>query len=324
MQVSANPHAPPHPGSLPRGTGRRLAWLGVVLTLLAGLSSPIQAGWLSDVRIGEYDTHTRVVFEFSTLPDADTIETGGPDLLFVRLGDTQPDLRRKLSIEPASRIADVRLYRRQATLSAQLHLKYPPSRFDSFRLENPPRLVVDLFVAPPAEAPPPAPTDIAVQTEQREAPPDELPASEAVNDLTPIVAEPEPGPVSDTRFVTGDLARDALSTVPPTPQSAPIADVRSSNPSAPPTPPARVTARTAFLSDIYRPPLGSLQFYLWSGMIVLSILIAVCLVLLRISARRDVAADRDAVEQAAREDPSEPIIELTDRVESPVATCDAG
>lgn len=127
------------------------------LILLLWCTSAI-AAQLKDIRVGEYDGFTRVVFELDAPIASPQIETKKSGQLSVSFSKSQPALVRKIPIERSRHVHDIQIWQHQGELSAVVFFDYPHIRFESFPLSAPPRIAVDVFPVPvppstePAEA----------------------------------------------------------------------------------------------------------------------------------------------------------------------------
>lgn len=125
------------------------------LILLLWCTSAI-AAQLKDIRVGEYDGFTRVVFELDALIATPQIETKKSGQLSVSFGKSEPALVRKIPIERSRHVHDIQIWQHQGTLSAVVFFDYPHIRFESFPLSTPPRIAVDVFPVPVAHSTEPA------------------------------------------------------------------------------------------------------------------------------------------------------------------------
>jgi hypothetical protein len=116
------------------------------------------AAQLKDIRVGEYDGFTRVVFELDRPIASPQIKTKTSGQLSVSFSKSEPALARKIPIERSRHVHDIQIWQHQEELSAVVYFDYPHIRFESFLLSSPSRIVVDVFPVPvppstqPAEA----------------------------------------------------------------------------------------------------------------------------------------------------------------------------
>ena len=146
---------------------RRL-WLSLLLLFAVYYcfpgTSPCLAALLKDIRVGEYDTFTRVVFEFDT-PETinNPIMDQGEARIQIAFAQAQPEFVRRIQLPGATRVKDIQVITDQTGLSAVILLSEPYSRTDSFNLNAPVRKVLDIYWennSAPAVLPiePPAPS----------------------------------------------------------------------------------------------------------------------------------------------------------------------
>jgi hypothetical protein len=152
-----------HSGSMPDALTSK-SWLLIVLCS-AGFSlipwvAPASAARLMDIRIGEYETFTRIVFELdAAIEEPGIFQT--PDGLKVVFADTRPDLIRKVPFEGSRGLGDMQIRTGQKALSVIFQLGTRPEQTASFQLRDPPRVVMDVHwpgsgpntQAPPVSAP---------------------------------------------------------------------------------------------------------------------------------------------------------------------------
>jgi len=106
---------------------------------------PSSAALLKDIRIGEYKDFTRVVFESDTALTTERISSPAPGRLTVVLVDTQPSFVRKIPVDRDRFIEDIQILSQEGRLSINLHLSRRYTRFNTFELNLPPRIVLDIF-----------------------------------------------------------------------------------------------------------------------------------------------------------------------------------
>lgn len=122
-----------------------LVTAGLILLLW---STSVLATQLKDIRVGEYDRFTRVVFELDGPIASPQIETKTSGQLSVSFSKSEPALIRKIPIERSRHVHDIQIWQHQGALSAVLFFDYPHIRFESFPLSSPLRIVVDVFPVP--------------------------------------------------------------------------------------------------------------------------------------------------------------------------------
>ena len=116
--------------------------IGIFLVLWA---IPASASYLKDIRIGEYDGFTRIVFELDAPVSNQNINPQDSGQLVVTLNQTQPRLIRKIPVERSKHVRSIQFWQRGDRLSTHFQLDYTHFRFEYFPLSNPPRLALDLY-----------------------------------------------------------------------------------------------------------------------------------------------------------------------------------
>lgn len=123
----------------------RFRFLLLAATLFAILwVSPSQAALLKDVRLGEYKTFTRIVFEFDQAPPAiPDISVQEAELRVIFKGLTA-ELRRKIATQQSPHVDAVQIWIEDNHLSAvfKVDAAFKPGKISS--LSNPPRLLMDV------------------------------------------------------------------------------------------------------------------------------------------------------------------------------------
>lgn len=140
----------------------RKTWI-ILYLLLSGIyllygSVPANAAQLLDVRIGEYDGFTRIVFEVDTPAAAPRIDIPSIGKLSVAFDRTDVNLVRKIPVERSRHIESIQFWQHDGRLKTVLLVDYPYFRYETFPLSNPPRIAVDIFptAAPVSEDTKPA------------------------------------------------------------------------------------------------------------------------------------------------------------------------
>ena len=277
---------------------RRL-WLSLLLLFAVYYcfpgTSPCLAAVLKDIRVGEYDTFTRVVFEFDT-PETinDPIMDLGEARIQIGFPQTQPQFVRRIQLPGATHVKDIQIITDQTGLSAVILLSAPYSRTDSFNLDAPVRKVLDIYwgnnsapavplIAPPA---PSSPLEgnlpeigldggAAVQQNQvtAPAPVNSLqPASEAPPPDVEAVARPLPPHLPQLQDQQPIHLRNGP---PPEPSLPRLLKQTSSADTALSARPADTAARSNWL-----------QYYLVIVLVVLTIIILILLIMMLLNRSR--------------------------------------
>jgi hypothetical protein len=108
-------------------------------------SGPAQATQLIDIRVGEYDKFTRIVFDLDRPTPNPDIEIPSSGQLLITFNKASMNLTRKIPVERSRHLKKLQLWQRQGGLSVLLIFDYPGIRIESFRLSGPPRFAVDIF-----------------------------------------------------------------------------------------------------------------------------------------------------------------------------------
>jgi hypothetical protein len=134
----------------------------IVLILLSFAALPAHAGQLKYIRVGEYESMTRIVFEFDSTVKFNGPEIKSPGQISVDFLDTKTDnpALQKMR-DRAGRIEKIEFVQKKSVLSANISLTVTTFNIKPFYLFTPDRLVLDIYwtSAPAASAStvPPAP-----------------------------------------------------------------------------------------------------------------------------------------------------------------------
>lgn len=164
----------------------------LVLWLLA---VQLNAAQLNDVRVGVYDTFTRIVFEFNgpvQFQDPILRGQGAFTVKFINSESALPD--RPLQAK-TKRLTFLRLSRQATHLVADIGLSFAHLKLKAFALTGPQRVVVDAYETKP----PPAPItikDVVVKESMRPAAGPSAKTAQAPADRRPT--PPKAAPVPDT------------------------------------------------------------------------------------------------------------------------------
>lgn len=121
--------------------------------VLLALLSPAYAQSLTDIRLGEYDNFTRIVFESNADLAPEKIVSSNPSQLTVIFSKTNPAFIRKIPVDRDPHIDRIKVLIHDDKLSITLFFRNPHARFDTFGLKAPPRMVLDVFWQPPLHQP---------------------------------------------------------------------------------------------------------------------------------------------------------------------------
>lgn len=113
------------------------------IMLLCACMTPSWAALLKDIRIGEYETYTRIVFELDSVVREPVISQTAEQVQVV-LSGTQPDLKRRLPLEGNRHLQDIKIQTvHPDKMSIIIQHDARILRISSFELHSPPRLVLD-------------------------------------------------------------------------------------------------------------------------------------------------------------------------------------
>ena len=119
-------------------------WVSICILLFAAPCLSFAAR-LKDIRIGEYEKFTRIVFESDIDPVDAQILASPPGQLTVVFKDTRPAFIRKIPIDRGHFIKDLQIRVQKDQLAIVLDLGRQYERWKTFELGNPPRLALDVF-----------------------------------------------------------------------------------------------------------------------------------------------------------------------------------
>ncbi len=262
--------------------------LCAVMSLMLWIA-PSESAQLRDIRIGEHENYTRIVFELDHMVQSELELVKGSRQLNVIFSDTQPDLKQKIPIERARHLKDIQLWISKDKLSTILKFSDNHAKIDSFPLNEPPRLAVDIYW----------------QTSQL------LPSEPAGNSGLNIGETQHPDNLPETLEETGPGASDELNANEPlAAQSTQTANISTENKRAAAAPPSSVEAPTLPTSSktevsssvppntkidaTAQPPANKatnrrsnwLQYYLVIALVIITISILVLLVLMLLTRYR--------------------------------------
>ncbi len=238
-------------------------WI-ILSLILAGVylhfgSPPADAAQLIDVRIGEYDGFTRIVFEVDAPPQSPKIEIVSTGNLKVSFDRTDVNLVRKIPVERSRHIKAIQFWQTNDQLSTVLMVDYPHFRYETFPLNNPPRIAVDIFpTAPPVSVDTPPTTSESPAATQPDTPIEKETPRQATNQET---TEPEGSaklPVEESIVEEEHPPMVTIKDAPKVPKPKLDASDRKKELKAPPSKTSRQT--------MFR-----LQFFLVIGLVVITI-----------------------------------------------------
>jgi hypothetical protein len=118
-------------------------FLSAVFVLTIFLSSS-QAALLKDIRIGEYDQFTRIVFELDSPTEPEQIIPISSGQLKIVFAYTSAEFIRKIPVERSRHIKNIQIWDKSNQLSAVFNFDFEHFRHESFPLNDPPRIVLDI------------------------------------------------------------------------------------------------------------------------------------------------------------------------------------
>ena len=245
------------------------------------------AAELKDVRIGEYDDFTRVVFEFSALVAPGDFDDKDPGRLTVTFPETRPRLIRRIPADRSDRIGGVQLWQKGTTLSAVLSFPFDRFRFAYFTLSEPDRIAIDIF--------PDAKNRLSASPALKDTPTQQAASTTDAGttaDAPPSVQQQEPLPLDQPRQMA------EVSPIRETPigetQSEGLPGTRAGTPpsSRESQPPVQTVIRQVKPSPEESEPAtpsftSRLQYYLVIGLVIITMTILVLLILMLLSRFRE-------------------------------------
>lgn len=106
--------------------------------------SSLQAASLKDIRLGEYENFTRIVFELDKAPATPPEIAANPNELQVIFRDITADLVRKIPIKQSPHVTEVQIWTTGNQLSAVFRVNSPFAHGKIRSIGAPPRLLVDI------------------------------------------------------------------------------------------------------------------------------------------------------------------------------------
>ncbi len=274
----------------------RFRYLLLAATLFSMLCVPsLQAALLKDIRLGEYNTFTRIVFEFDqappTIPDISVNEAE----LRVTFKDLTAELKRKIATKQSPHVSAVQIWLEDDHLSAVFKVDAPFTHSKISSISNPPRILVDVHWQPAAQGQALSETTVPQQFQSNTSP---------TNGSAPIPA-PSDTAVPLLPQESLQLPTHPQSAAPEAPSETAASSAPSENPSAeeqnqtpealvlkPPATPSQETLSLQPETNANIPsPVSSahanrLQYYLVIGLVVLTIAILILLVLMLLTKYR--------------------------------------
>lgn len=260
---------------------------------------PSGAAQLRDIRVGEYETHTRIVFELSDTTSVERIIPMNSGQLTVIFPNTGIDLIRKIPFDHSDRLKTLQIWHRQNELSLVLTFAFKQFRYERSKYDQPTRLVLDVFqlTSDKATSAPPA-------TKEPAMPPEPGNHASASVEPAPGIAPQQQVDTPEQLLQSGEQVPSSRMDEPVTAQaSQPISPDAAKHVRQPHTsakPPAlqpseastqAATVRTESLPpdrqsgppQMSTPQPKRLQYYLVIGLIMLTLVILVLLLVMLVS-----------------------------------------
>ena len=251
---------------------------GFVLILLVHTG---HAALLKDIRIGEHEDFTRIVFELDAPAASERTESRPPNQLAVILEDTSTDLIRKIPVERSPHVGNIQIWEKEDQLTALLTFDFDRFDHESFSLADPPRLVLDIH--PTAHTPDTGSASAHPPPTQDGGQYSALPSASPSGSQDPA-SQPDAKNVSEKPAPQTPGSHNDLSRKPPEPVE------RADSPAMPPKSDNR--------SSNTGP--GRLQFYLVVALVAITIVILALLLLMLLARRRWID---DKPQMVATQDP---------------------
>ena len=124
--------------------------VGAILFLLT-VHSYAATTYLRDIRIGEYEVFTRIVFEFNVQTEVEYIKKEPSGKLTIVFPSVHPELIRQIPAQYKERLSDIRIFEQQNQMMVVFYFNSNTLRFDTFQLNSPPRWVLDIHQQPPPQ-----------------------------------------------------------------------------------------------------------------------------------------------------------------------------
>lgn len=269
---------------------KRCVLLASVAFCLIYWVSDLHAALLKDIRLGEHQNFTRVVFEFDQPPPSPPEIVTNLAELRVIFGNITPDLVRKITVKQSHHVTDVQIWMEDNQLSAVFNVDASFTHGKIRSLSAPPRLLLDIQWK---GALPPTASEIsnALPTRKDDSPgidsasspytvatvaPALTPATlVSPSDLNP--ESPPPNPVSSAEIIqTEKLQADSSSEAQKQTAEVTVLTPPKPTPEIPASHPYKVAADAPRQN---REP-HRLQYYLVIGLVLLTIAILLLLVVM--------------------------------------------
>lgn len=251
----------------------RFTLLSLFIVLFA--STWANAAQLRDIRVGEYKSYTRIVFELDSPIGNPEIKPQKSGQLSVSFKNTKANLKRKIPVERSRHVEAIQIWQRKDKLSIVLNFGYNHFRVESSAFKSPPRIAVDVFPlseAPekdkPYARPPVEPDPKDAGPEDIDETPKEVPVQTTIKSDTTTAPAPMPLVEKD------DNKPDRRTSEVVEPQKKPHSESIS---------PVNITKDDAYKSPKKR---GRIQLYLVIALVIMTIIILTLLLLMLLTSQR--------------------------------------
>jgi hypothetical protein len=268
--------------------------------VLIAWTCPSYAALLKDIRVGEYETHTRIVFEHGDSVPKEMIRPMPSGQLSVIFLDTDLELIRKIPIDRSKRLKEIKIWQRQNELNLVLTFEFEHFRYELSKIDQPKRLVLDVYrLAPPETTSLSEPEENAApaapvkkdDAPDAQPPADKLETTPESNLQTHSSDAAQLSPGTDRHKEPGEQqsvqrkedASDQLISA-PKPQVPAQTTVSEQTPAPKHDPPRLVRTAESPAGPVARP--GRLQHYLVIGLVILTLVILVLLLVMLLSKNR--------------------------------------
>ncbi len=100
---------------------------------------------LRDIRIGEYKSFTRIVFEFNKEFSVKLPVNTDENKVIINFSQTGKALKRNISFDKSGPVMGIEFFQKQSNLTAVIILEWPDFRIKFFPLSKPARYVIDIY-----------------------------------------------------------------------------------------------------------------------------------------------------------------------------------
>ena len=120
-------------------------YITLILFLFVIIIRPSAGADLRDIRIGEYKSFTRIVFEFNKEFSLKLPVNTDENKVIISFSQTRKALKRNILFNKSGPVMGIEFFQKQSHLTAVIILEWPYFRIKSFPLSNPARYVIDIY-----------------------------------------------------------------------------------------------------------------------------------------------------------------------------------